>query len=108
MAESGKLLRKQVASEVRKTRLILLTIFFLTALYLGVTFLLGDLGFIRYIELRKTKTQLEHQITDISKDNDKLRKEIKLLKEDPFYSEKHAREKYGMSKPDEYIFQYER
>jgi cell division protein FtsB len=102
------LLRKQVISEVRKRRLIFLTIILLSFVYLFISLIFGDMGILRYRELNKTKTHLETQIKEISKENEELRSQINSLKEDPFYKEKHAREDFGLAKPDEYIFQYDR
>ena len=73
-------------------------------------------------ELRTNKANTEGEVLKIQKslhleegDTDadkKLKEQLKLqlksLKDDPFYREKLAREEYGLSKPDEYIFQYDR
>jgi cell division protein FtsB len=101
------LLRKQVASEIRKRRLIFLTIVFLSLLYLVIRFTFGDTGFLKYRDLRSKKSQLSGEIQEIESRNARLRSELKLLKEDPFYLEKYAREDFGMAKPDEYVFKYE-
>ncbi len=102
------LLRKQVISEVRKRRLIFFTFVVLSFVYLSVSLLFGDAGLLRYLELNKTKKGLEKQLVDINRQNEQIRTQIRLLKEDPFYKEKLAREEFGLAKPDEYIFQYER
>ncbi len=101
-------LRRQVASEVRKRRLIFLTVFLLSFLYLVISLLFGDMGFLRYRELQRTKNRLEAQIKEIETENEELRTQIKSIKEDPFTKEKHAREDYGMAKPGEIIIQYDR
>jgi cell division protein FtsB len=102
------LLRKQVVSEVRKRRLIFLTVMILSFLYLSVSLLFGDAGLFRYLELNRTKRSLEVQLVEINKQNEQIRQQIKLLKDDPFYREKLAREDFGLAKPDEYIFMYDR
>lgn len=102
------LLRKQVVSEIRKRRLIYFTIILLSFFYLIINLIFGDMGLLRYRELNKKKARLETQVKEIKKENEQLGSEIKLLKEDPFYNEKHAREDFGLAKPDEYIFQYDR
>ncbi len=108
MMSTRNLLRKQVVSEVKKKRLIFLTFVSLSFLYLSISLLFGDMGLFRYLELHRTKINLENQITEINKQNEQLRNQLKLLKEDPFYKEKLAREEYGLSKPNEYIFQYDK
>jgi cell division protein FtsB len=102
------LLRKQVVSEVRKRRLVFFTIVLLSFIYLFINFTFGNMGLLRYIELNKTKTRLETEIKEISEENKQLGLQIDLLKKDPFYLEKYAREDFGLAKPDEYIFQYDR
>jgi cell division protein FtsB len=105
---SHNLLRKQVLSEVKKKRLIFLTVVSLSFLYLSISLVFGDMGLFRYLELNRTKMNLESQVTEINRQNEQLRTQLKLLKEDPFYREKLAREEYGLSKPNEYIFQYDK
>jgi cell division protein FtsB len=101
-------LRRQVASEVRKRRLIFVTIFLLSFFYLFISLIFGDLGLLRYRELSKTKTRLEAQISEIEVENEQLRSQLKAVKEDPYTKEKHAREDYGLAKPGEIIIQYDR
>ena len=102
------LLRKQVLSEVKKKKLIFLTFVSLSFIYLSISLVFGDMGLFRYLELHRTKMNLENQITEINRQNEQLRTQLKLLKEDPFYREKLAREEYGLSKPNEFIFQYDK
>lgn len=108
MAAPVNLLRKQVASERKKRKLIFFTIFLLSFLYILSSLIFGDMGLLRYHEIHKKKVLLEAQIQDIESENAQIKSHIKLLKEDPFYKEKHAREDFGLAKPDEYIFQYDR
>lgn len=104
---SHKLLRKQVTSEIKKRRLIVFTLMFLSVLYLAITFTFGDSGFIRYLELKGKKEHLVREIKEIEARKTRLKSDAKLLKDDPFYVEKYAREDLGMAKPDEYTFKYE-
>ena len=108
MSSPVNLLRKQVVSEIRKRRLIFFTIILLSFIYLFISLIFGDMGLLKYRELNKTKIRLGTQIGEISKENKQLRSHINSLKEEPFYTEKYAREDFGLAKPDEYIFQYDR
>lgn len=105
---SNNLLRKQVVSELKKRRIIFFTLILLSLIYLGISLIFGDMGIIRYIELNTKRTKLEQQIKDMERENAQIRSQIKSLKEDPFYLEKYAREEFGLARPDEYIFQYDR
>ena len=108
MATPVNRLRQQVASEIRKRKLIFYTIVFLSFLYLLINIIFGDMGLLKYRELRTKKTALDREIVEIEQENLRLRTQIKSLKEDPYHREKHAREDFGLAKPDEYIFQYDR
>ena len=101
-------LRRQVASEKRKRRLIFLTVFLLSFFYLAISLIFGDMGLLRYRELHKTKNHLEAQIKEIEMENEQLRSQVKSVREDPYTKEKHAREDYGLAKPGEIIIQYDR
>jgi len=93
---------------MRKRRMIFYAVTLLTIFYVVISMILGDMGIKRYLELRRTKTSLEAQIREIEQDNAKLKAQLKSIQEDPFIKEKHAREDYGLAKPDELIFQYDR
>lgn len=80
---------------------------FLSLLYLMIAFVFGNSGFIRYLELKEKKGRLVQDIREIEARNSRLKSDAKLLKENPFYVEKYAREDLGMAKPDEYVFKYE-
>lgn len=105
---SQNLLRKQVHSEVKKKRLITFIIIVLSFAYLSLNLLLGDAGFLKYRELYGRKMQLEQEISNLQMENARIKTQVKALKENPFYSEKYAREEFGLARPDEFIFQYER
>jgi cell division protein FtsB len=108
MSGYHNLLEKQVIAEAKKNRMIFYTIIVLSFFYLSISLVFGDMGLVKYFELKKTRKSLERQITEVHQQNEQLKLQLKSLKDDPFYREKLAREEYGLSKPDEYIFQYDR
>ena len=108
MTESTNLLRKQVASEIKIRRLIFYTVILLSFIYLLISSIFTDMGLLKYIELYTKKTRLEAQVQEMEQENLQIRSQIKLLKEEPYFKEKYAREEFGLAKPDEYIFQYDR
>ena len=105
---SDNLLRKQVVSEIKKKRLITFILIILSFIYLAANLLLGDAGLLKYRELSNKKLSLQKEITELDKENTRIKTQIKSLKENPFYTEKYAREEFGLAIPDEYIFQYYR
>ncbi len=108
MSGYHNLLEKQVRAEASRNRMIFYTIIVLSFIYLSISLVFGDMGLMKYLEMSKTRTSLEKEIREVHTQNEQLRQQLKALKEDPFYREKVAREEYGLSKPDEYIFQYDR
>lgn len=108
MTESTNLLRKQVSSEMKRRRLIFYTVIVLSFIYLLISLIFGDMGLLKYRELYAKKTRLQAQVQEMEQDNLQIRTQIRLLKEEPYFKEKYAREEFGLAKPDEYIFQYDR
>jgi cell division protein FtsB len=102
------LLRKQVTNEKKKQRLVIFTCLVLVTLYLVWTLIFDNSGILRYHELKNKRTEILSEIIELQKKNVNLTEEIQLLKGDPFFMEKHAREDLNLSKPDEYIFIFDK
>lgn len=66
------------------------------------------MGYLKYLELKKNEQKLMKDINQISMENNALKNEIELLKKDPSYMEKYAREKFGLVKPGEMVFQFQK
>jgi cell division protein FtsB len=99
-------LRQQVSREQRKRTYIFFAGIAIALAYLSYNLLFGEMGVIKYIELKQNKKRLESEITRIDKENKALNVQVNSLKKDPYYIEKYAREEYGLAKPDEFIFQF--
>lgn len=102
-----KNLRQQVTAERKKSAVIFFTIIILALLYIGTTMLIGNLGLIKYLGLKKTKDNLASEIHTLENENKLMKTQIDALKNDPYYIEKNAREEFGLARPDEYIFQFQ-
>jgi cell division protein FtsB len=99
-------LRQQVTVERRRRSIIFFTIVTLAFFYMVITLVLGNMGFLKYTTLTKTKNRLDTEISTLDKENEALKTRVSALKDDNFYIEKYAREEYGLAKPDEFIFQF--
>ena len=99
-------LRQQVSLEQRKRTYIFFACILLTMAYLSYNLVFGDMGVIKYFELRQNKKRLEIELTRIDKENKALTEQVNSLRKDPYYIEKYAREEYGLAKPGEFIFQF--
>jgi len=102
------LLKSQIQNERKKKRLIAYTAFFLMAVYLVISLLFDDMGFLKYLQLRNYEKVLVCEIASLEKDKRDIHAELEKLQKNPFYIEKHAREDLNLSRPDEFIFLYEK
>lgn len=65
-------------------------------------------GMYSLIKLRDKATRLEQQTEELIRSNEGLRAEIDRLKNDTEYLEQIAREKYGLLKKNEHVFDFSR
>lgn len=100
------MLRKQVRTELKVRRYVVYTLLLLSICYMAGTLVFSDMGLLRYIELKKKQDSLDLELKNIMDENFKLKASIDSLKNDDFYVEKNARENFGLSGKDEYIFIY--
>jgi cell division protein FtsB len=111
LSERGKKalgLRGQVRREWKRRTYFFFAMVFCAFGLLSYSLLFGDMGLIKYIELRQNKARLEQEISRLEKENKTLSQQVDSLKKDPYYIEKYAREEYGLAKPDEVIFQFKK
>ncbi len=99
-------LRQQVTVEGKRRNIVFFTLVTLAFFYIVIALVLGNMGFLKYAALTKTKNTLVTDISTLEKENKALKTRVSSLKDDNFYIEKYAREEYGLAKPDEYIFQF--
>ncbi|GMT46960.1 MAG: hypothetical protein IEMM0007_0526 [bacterium] len=102
------LLRKQVVNERKKQSLVCFTVLLMFIFYLAWVLLFDEDGIVRFFELKTRRTEVIMEVAELQKENVKLNEEISLLKKNPFYIEKHAREDMNLSRPDEYIFIFDK
>ncbi len=103
-----KLLRKQVDSEVKRRRYIVYTILFLTLIYVWASLLFGQRGLMRLMELNGKESSLRAEISEINRENERLREIMDTYQENDYYLEKNARENFGLAGKDEFIYLYEK
>jgi len=101
-------LRHQITGEQRRRTYIFFACVAVAMAYLSYNLVFGDMGLIKYMQLKKNKGRLETEISQVGKENKALGEQVNSLKKDPYFIEKYAREEYGMAKPDEFIFQYKK
>ena len=60
-----------------------------------------------YFKIRAEEKKLADEIRKLRDENDDLKKQIYLLKTDPFYLEKYARDTFGLAASNEIIFKFD-
>ncbi len=101
-------MRQQVSREQRRRNVVFFGCVLVAMTYLFYNLIFGDMGVMKYYELRQNKKRLETDLARIDRENKALNEQVNALKKDPFYIEKYAREEYGLAKPDEFIFQFKK
>ena len=80
----------------------------LIAIVLAAWLVAGPSGYMSYRNARKELAELRAKSAELERDNATLREEIGRLKTDEGYIEEVARQKYGMLKKDERVYEFER
>jgi cell division protein FtsB len=74
-------------------------------LLLSVLAMAGDGGFFEVYQFNRHLQQMERRIQALEVENERLRKQVTGLRNDPYQIEKLAREDLGLVRPDEIIFE---
>lgn len=96
-----------IQKERRRSNIIFYSIFLFVFLLLIYNFFFGQMGYLHYVKLKQNEQRLIKDIMELSAQNQILKKEIELLKKEPAYAEKYAKEKFGLVKPGEMVFQFQ-
>jgi cell division protein FtsB len=109
----GSLEKKGPVSKVKKVKrkkksleYWIVWLLFLAVFFIFLT-IFGKNGLLRIGELKKTCLLLTEEVLALREENDALRKEIKGLKEDPFFVEKVAREELNLVRPNELVYYFD-
>ncbi|MEN2986269.1 MAG: septum formation initiator family protein [Thermodesulfovibrionaceae bacterium] len=97
----------QLRKERKRKNILFCLIFSVIFAFLIYNFFFGEMGYINYLKLKQNEKKLIKEIKEISVQNQILKREIELLKKEPAYQEKYAREKFGLVKPGEMVFQFQ-
>ncbi len=97
--------RQHVEYKKKISRLVFFTIGVLILIYLSLSLIFSESGFLRYMKLESAKTDLMAEVRKIKKQNKEIKRHIELLKKDPDLIEEIAREQ-GLTREGELIFKY--
>lgn len=96
---------KRKLTPLQENRLLKIIIVLIVGAVIWLMFAPGT-GVYSLIKLRSTTKELEQQTQALIKTNEELRAEIERLKHDQAYLEQVAREKYGLLKKNERVFDF--
>jgi cell division protein FtsB len=72
--------------------------------YFTYSFFFDTMGFMKYLDMKRTQARLADEIKAIEERNARLRKDIEAVKHDPATQEALARERLGMVQKGETVF----
>ncbi len=91
-------------SSRRKTLVLAAAVLF--SLYLLASFILGEMGLVKYYRMKSQYDALGDTIVKLRQDNARLTREVHALRSDPAYLERIARDKLGLARPGEIVYYY--
>jgi len=100
--------RTRVSGFIRRHRKILLAASaVIISSYLLLSFMLSDLGIIKYISMKGEYNRIRDDVSRLDAENKKLMEEVEGLKTDPDSIEALARQNLGLAKEGEIIYKFQ-
>lgn len=96
---------KKPLTPLQQNRLLKIILVLVISSILWLLFAPGT-GVYSLLKLRNKALELEKQTVELNRTNKELQAEIDRLKNDPGYLEQIAREKYGLLKKNEQVFDF--
>ena len=101
-------MRIRVSDFIRRHKKILLSVgAVIIASYLLLSFILSELGVIKYITMKREYNRIQSDVSRLDTENKKLMEEVDALKTDPDSIEALARENLGLAKEGEIIYRFQ-
>jgi len=113
-AEEDSTMRKRnytKAERSRKTvsrKRMLFAAGILLALYLLTSYLLGEMGLVKYYRMKAQYNTLTEEIATLRQDNARLMRDVRALKTDPDLIERIARDELGLARQGEIVYYYDK
>lgn len=76
------------------------------AILIAVASVVGKKSFVKVLQMSKTRTELQQEITRLKQANEGLTREIRAFANNPGQVEAIAREDLGLVKPGEIVYQF--
>ena len=95
-----------ISKRTKGKRWMLLVILSVANIALVVHLFLGEIGVLRWWKTQAAADLMRAEIALLNAENDHLRDEIASLRNDPFYIERLARERLGMVREGERVYEF--
>jgi cell division protein FtsB len=79
----------------------------LLGVYLLASFILGEMGMVKYYRMKVQHESLQEEIRHLKQDNVRLLREVRALRSEPAVIERIARDKLGLARPGEIVYYYD-
>ena len=91
--------------KVRKKSVLVVASIFL-AIYLLTSFIMGEMGLVKYYRMKAQYNTLTEEISALKQDNARLVRDVRALRSDPACIERIARDKLGLARQGEIVYYY--
>ena len=103
-------MKNRPKGELEQRRIHLKRLFCAMALfingYLLLSFLFGEMGLLKFIKMKQTYAQIQRENRDLREEDERLARRIEMLKTDPDTIEQIARDRLGLVKEGELIYEF--
>jgi cell division protein FtsB len=98
--------RKQVEQGRKIQKLVILTLVILLFVYITISLVFSEKGFLRYIKLKSDRGQIMAENERVTKQNQEIKEQVEEMKKNPDTIEEIAREQ-GLTREGELIFKFD-
>lgn len=103
-------MRNRSKGEVAQRQTLLKRLFCAIALvvngYLLLSLLFGEMGLLKFLKMKQTYAQIRRENQGLQDENENLGRRIKMLKTDPDAIEQIARDRLGLAREGELIYEF--
>ena len=85
---------------------VLIAASILLVLYLLTSFIMGEMGLVKYYRMKAQYNTLTEEISSLKQDNARLVRDVRALRSDPACIERIARDKLGLARQGEIVYYY--
>jgi cell division protein FtsB len=98
--------KKQIEQSRNIKRLVIMTVVILLFIYITLSLVFSEKGFLRYMKLRSDRGQIMAENERVIKQNREIKEQVEELKKNPDAMEEIAREQ-GLTREGELIFKFD-